>query len=607
MKISSKLMLMAALAVFSLTALTLFNHYSASQSEAAQASLARDTDALLHISEANEDLLAILLAAMDMIVDKDEGAPKPELTKEVEDHYAAIQKAIAGLIEQTNDEAIATKYRSILDKVTMVHGTITKDLYTAITSHAGDEAFVALDDGIDGAGSEASKMLEATRVQILEKFKETSAAQTAQAAHANRILWIAYACSALALIVLISLIIRSITRPIANVTANIRAIAAGDAGVAIAALGRRDEIGSIAESLEVLRTKAEEAFQLKLMVDDMPVNIMTADVRNDFKITYTNKASKTTLRSLQQYMPMNVDAMENQSIDIFHKDPQRIRMMLSNPANLPHQAKISIGTETLDLKVSGMFNKLGEYVGVMLAWTVVTQNVRLANDFEGSVGAVSNQLSSSATMLTERATSLQGAIEELSVSALEISKRVNDSLEIVRKAVETGDAASEQTAQLSSSAEKISNVVTLIRSIAEKTNLLALNATIESARAGDAGKGFAVVANEVKTLAGQTGNAISEISKQIHEIQTAASNNAEAILSMCEIVKQVNIISTTIAGTIEEQQAATAEIARNISGSDICTPNHQGTTVMGLAMQLDEVSSHLNGECERFLNKVRAI
>ena len=57
--------------------------------------------------------------------------------------------------------------------------------------------------------------------------------------------------------------------------------------------------------------------------------------------------------------------------------------------------------------------------------------------------------------------------------------------------------------------------MSLITGIAEQTNLLALNATIEAARAGDAGKGFAVVASEVKTLATQTSQATSEISRQI--------------------------------------------------------------------------------------------
>jgi methyl-accepting chemotaxis protein len=251
-------------------------------------------------------------------------------------------------------------------------------------------------------------------------------------------------------------------------------------------------------------------------------------------------------------------------------------------------------------------NPKGEYVSAMLTWTVVTQTVKLANDFEGSIGVMSGQIGSSATALQERATSLHGAIEELSVAAQEISKRVHDSLEIVRNAVDTGARATQLTSQLSVSADKISNIVTLIRSIAEKTNLLALNATIESARAGDAGKGFAVVANEVKTLASQTANAIGEITAQIQEMQSASRNTTDAINSMCEVVQNVNVISTTIASTVEEQQAATTEIARNISGSAArASKTIESMTIMDMAEQLTEVSSHLQERCDDFLKKVR--
>ena len=401
----------------------------------------------------------------------------------------------------------------------------------------------------------------------------------------------------------------NVFKPLNRIVAVSDALAREDYDVEIAGTNRRDEIGKLAQSLSALRVKAAAAFQLKNMVDDMPLNIITADAANGFKITYANNASKKTLSKLQQHISVNASDIENHSIDIFHKDPKRIRDMLSIPSNLPHHAKITIGPETLDLKVSAMFDRKGNYSGPMLCWEIVTQHVKLANDFESSIGAVSSQVGSSATVLQERATSLQGAIEELSVSALEISKRVHDSLQIVRDAVATGNNATNLTTQLSASAENISNVVTLIRSIAEKTNLLALNATIESARAGDAGKGFAVVANEVKTLASQTASAIVDITKQISEMQQAASSTAQAITQMTDIVQQVNVISTTIAGTVEEQQAATNEIARNISGMNDgnASSNVMASTIMGMATQLSEVSTHLQTECDGFLVKVRAI
>ncbi len=103
-----------------------------------------------------------------------------------------------------------------------------------------------------------------------------------------------------------------------------------------------------------------------------------------------------------------------------------------------------------------------------------------------------------------------------------------------------------------------------ISSIAGQTNLLALNATIEAARAGDAGKGFAVVASEVKNLANQTAKATGDISAQITEIEAATTEAVEAIGTIVQTIDELSRIAASIAASVEEQGAATQEIARNV-------------------------------------------
>ncbi|RRB47896.1 methyl-accepting chemotaxis protein, partial [Escherichia coli] len=122
----------------------------------------------------------------------------------------------------------------------------------------------------------------------------------------------------------------------------------------------------------------------------------------------------------------------------------------------------------------------------------------------------------------------------------------------------TGDTAR----SLAEGAQKIGDVVTLIQSIAAQTNLLALNATIEAARAGEAGRGFAVVASEVKSLAGQTAKATTEISEQITAIQTASDETVTAIRNVVDVITEIDQIGTAIAAAIEEQGAATKELSR---------------------------------------------
>ncbi|MGB7847326.1 MAG: methyl-accepting chemotaxis protein [Candidatus Acidiferrum sp.] len=113
-------------------------------------------------------------------------------------------------------------------------------------------------------------------------------------------------------------------------------------------------------------------------------------------------------------------------------------------------------------------------------------------------------------------------------------------------------------AKLGESSAEIGQVIKVITSIAQKTDLLALNATVEAARAGEVGAGFAVVANEVKELAKQTATATEDISREIEAIQVDAKTAVKAIGSISEITSHVNNISGTIATAVEEQSATRA-------------------------------------------------
>jgi methyl-accepting chemotaxis protein len=126
------------------------------------------------------------------------------------------------------------------------------------------------------------------------------------------------------------------------------------------------------------------------MNENSPINIIVANT--DLVITYVNPASVTTLRKLQHLLPIPVDKIVGQSIDIFHKRPEHQRQMLANPRNLPHRATIALGTEKLDLLVSPIYDDKNQYVGPMVTWEIVTEKIRqqeIERDFGGQIAAIS--------------------------------------------------------------------------------------------------------------------------------------------------------------------------------------------------------------------------
>jgi methyl-accepting chemotaxis protein len=246
----------------------------------------------------------------------------------------------------------------------------------------------------------------------------------------------------------------------------------------------------------------------------------------------------------------------------------------------------------------------------------VEQTAQTLENTAQSMSKVAQKTTSQAHHVASAAGQSQGnvetvasAAEELSASIREISSHVNSSAEIARKASAAANRSTDLVGGLETSASKIGEVVKLINDVASQTNLLALNATIEAARAGDAGKGFAVVANEVKTLASQTSRATDEIAQQIAAVQQATRNAATANKDVATIISQINEIATTIAGAVEEQGAATNEIARNIQQAAESTgevTDHVEDMRSG-AEQTNLAAQDLQKEAERMADQAEAL
>jgi methyl-accepting chemotaxis protein len=170
----------------------------------------------------------------------------------------------------------------------------------------------------------------------------------------------------------------------------------------------------------------------------------------------------------------------------------------------------------------------------------------------------------SAEKASDTVSAVTVATNDLADAIADIREQVGATTRVV--AFTTGNARNVVSTvnQLSLKAEDIGQIVSLISTIAERTNLLALNASIEAARFGAQGQGFAVVAQEVKALAGQTSQATADIQKRIEAIRGSGTEAVRAIEVMEQSITSLNSVSASVAASIIQQDHATSGIAGTI-------------------------------------------
>lgn len=118
---------------------------------------------------------------------------------------------------------------------------------------------------------------------------------------------------------------------------------------------------------------------------------------------------------------------------------------------------------------------------------------------------------------------------------------------------------------LGKESEQISNIINVIKGIADQTNLLALNAAIEAARAGEQGRGFAVVADEVRSLAARTAESTVEITAMINAIQSGVNNAVMGMQSGVVLVNEGGELATSAETAVEQSVQKIAEVTTMVS------------------------------------------
>ena len=254
-----------------------------------------------------------------------------------------------------------------------------------------------------------------------------------------------------------------------------------------------------------------------------------------------------------------------------------------------HAALVGM-VDTIEAETTKAINEVGARTAAMTATAeeMAASAARTGNSAESAAAASGQALANAQTVAS--------AAEQLSASIHEIGIQVAQSSTIVGRAVAAGSETRASIEALNEQVGHIGAVADMISEIAAKTNLLALNATIEAARAGDAGKGFAVVASEVKALANQTARSTEEIAQHIDQVRSATGVSVAAVVQIEQTIGEIETIARSIASAVEEQGAATAEIARNV-GETAAAANMMTDHATNVSTEAEQTGKHAAAVC----------
>jgi len=386
-----------------------------------------------------------------------------------------------------------------------------------------------------------------------------------------------------------------IARPVNRMTAVMRRIAGNEYDLEVPYADRRDDIGEMAQAVEVFRenglkvAQMTEADAARIIADQKARTRMMSELQTAFGNVVDAAVKGDFSRRVEVEFP---DAELNTLAGSVNNLVETVDGGLAETSRVLSSLAQADLTERVTGTYSGAFDRLkGDTNAVADKLTEIVGQLRQTSQ---SLKQATGEILSGTNDLSERTTKQAATIEETSAAmdqlastVVQNAERANEASKVagtVTRTAEEGGAVMSQAngamAAIEASSGKISNIIGMIDDIAFQTNLLALNASVEAARAGDAGKGFAVVAVEVRRLAQSAASASSEVKALIEQSEVEVKGGSRLVAEAAGKLEAMLSAARTSSGLMDGIAKESREQASAIDQVNVAV------------RQLDEMTQH---------------
>ena len=382
-------------------------------------------------------------------------------------------------------------------------------------------------------------------------------------------------------------IVKRMLRPLPVIAQSMRGLAGGDTATQVPYTGRHDEVGAMADAVEVFRLAAIDKTRLEKEADALRR-------QQEAERQAAQERAEEAARQLQTAIDSLADGLQKVS-----------RGDLSVQIATRFAASLEPLRENFNESIAQLSGAFGSVSGSAY-----------------SISNSTHELSTAADDLSRRTEQQAATLEETSAALTQITQRVQKTTEETTHAhtvvnTSRNDAkqagivvgqAIDAMSRIDASSREISGIVEMINAVAFQTNILALNASVEAARAGDAGRGFAVVATEVRNLAHRAAEAVKEISALIASSALQVKDGVGAVRETGEALHRIVSQVEEISGLVSNIATAARDQATSISELNLAMTSMEQTTQQNAAVaEQSAAASHnlamMSGELQKLVGR----